>query len=100
VLTAGSYTGREPSTVYFSGDAGNVVTGLSWVNWTPTGATGDGESYIDNCIPDCAGGKMTKVLTEIVLTNPIDGRFTTITETRNHTTESFYYPAAWPWGAK
>jgi hypothetical protein len=44
----------RPSKIYFSGDAGNVVTGLSWYRWTPTGASGFGSSDINAVLlPRC-----------------------------------------------
>ena len=32
-LTIASWTGREPVTLYFSGDAGDIATGITWSVW-------------------------------------------------------------------
>jgi serine/threonine protein kinase len=99
VVTIGTYTGIEPSEIGFSGDGGNVVTAMSWVSWTATGATGIGTSGIDNCIPDCASGTVTQVPATITLSSPVNGRFTVMTETRDGSTSSWQYPSSWPEGA-
>jgi hypothetical protein len=103
VLIAGSYRGRRPSSIYISGDGGDIVTGLSW-DWTASHATGEGTSNIQNCIPNCAAGTDTPVPTSIVLLDPTNGYFTKLVEQRNGQTEVFYYtpgqyPDNWPQGA-
>jgi eukaryotic-like serine/threonine-protein kinase len=100
VVTIGAYTGTDPAEIDFSGDAGNLVTGIEWVSWTETGATGYGTSEIDNCNPDCAQGTSTQVLAEIILSRPRNGRFAAMAETRNGTTATLVYPSVgWPIGA-
>jgi eukaryotic-like serine/threonine-protein kinase len=99
VLTVGSYNGMNPSQIDFSGDAGNVVTGITWASWTATAATGSGKSDIDSCVPNCAQAPPDIVATNLVLSDPVNGRFTLITETRNGSTETFTYPSSWANGA-
>ena len=99
VLTIGSYNGMNPSQIDFSGDSGNVVTGIAWASWTATAATGSGKSDIDSCVPSCAQAPPDFVTTNLVLSDPVNGRFTLITETRNGSTETFTYPNSWPNGA-
>ena len=99
VLTVGSYNGMNPSQIDFSGDSGNVVTGIAWASWTATAATGSGKSDIDSCVPSCAQAPPDFVTTNLVLSDPVNGRFTLITETRNGSTETFTYPNSWPNGA-
>jgi serine/threonine protein kinase len=99
VLTVGSYNGMNPSQIDFSGDSGNVVTGIAWASWTSTAATGSGKSDIDSCVPSCAQAPPDFVTTNLVLSDPVNGRFTLITETRNGSTETFTYPNSWPNGA-
>ena len=89
----------NPSQIDFSGDSGNVVTGIAWASWTATAATGSGKSDIDSCVPSCAQAPPDFVTTNLVLSDPVNGRFTLITETRNGSTETFTYPNSWPNGA-
>ena len=100
MLTVGSYTGMKPKEIDFSGDSGNVVQSLTWSTWSASGATGNGTSYVDDCIPSCAQGQTSLVPATIALSDPISGRFTKMTETRNGSTSTVTYPsAAWPVGA-
>jgi serine/threonine protein kinase len=94
VLVVGSYTGMNPTEIAFSGDATNVVTGLTWT-WTATGATGTGTSDIDNCVPSCAAASPNPVTATITLSVPVNGHFTQMTETRNGTTTNYTYPGTW-----
>src|SRR6202050_1486133 len=41
VFVVGSHSGVKPTTIAYSGDATNVVTGISWGSWTASGATGE-----------------------------------------------------------
>jgi serine/threonine protein kinase len=95
VLTVGSYSGMRPTEIAYSGDGTNVVTGLSWGSWTATGATGTGTSDIDSCVPSCAAASPNNVPTTVTLSNPVNGKFTQMTETRNGTTTTYTYPANW-----
>jgi serine/threonine protein kinase len=99
VLTAGSYTGMKPTEIAYSGDANNVVTKITWSSWTATGATGQGTSDIDSCVPNCAQAPPSLVPATITLSAPVNGRFTKMTETRNGSTSYWTYPSAWPGGA-
>ena len=94
VLVVGSYTGTDPTEIAFSGDATNVVTSLTWT-WTATSATGTGTSDIDSCVPSCAAASPNPVTATITLSNPVDGHFTQMTETRNGSTTSYTYPGTW-----
>jgi hypothetical protein len=75
-----AYSGIEPQYVQFSGDAGNVVTAISWSSWTATIATGTGTMNIQGCVPDCATGSETPTPAYLVLSDPANGKFTTIAE--------------------
>jgi serine/threonine protein kinase len=99
VLTAGSYTGMKPTEIDFSGDASNVVTKITWTSWTATGATGQGTSDIDSCIPNCAQAPPSYVPATITLSAPVNGKFTQMTETRNGSTSNWTYPGSWPGSA-
>ena len=95
VLAVGSYSGMRPTEIAYSGDATNVVTGLTWSSWTATGATGTGTSDIDSCVPSCAAASPDNVSTTITLSDPVNGQFTQMTETRNGSTTSYTYPGTW-----
>jgi hypothetical protein len=101
-LVAGSYSGIKPRAVFFSGDAGNVVTMIKWSRWTPTVAVGHGTSNIQGCVPNCAQGSETPVSTSITLSNPRAGHFTKVVEVRDGHTEVGHYghPVGWPEGAQ
>jgi hypothetical protein len=94
VLAAGTYRGVEPGTIYFSGDAGNVVQVITWTSWNANGATGTGMSDIQGCVPDCATGSETPVPATITLSDPVNGAFRSITEVRDGNTYT-----GWPEGA-
>ena len=94
-VTIAGWTGRKPATIYFSGDAGDIATGLTWSAWNQTEAVGHGRRQELSCIPDCAQGTATSYPVTITLTEPVDGRFTTIVEQTadgRGTTETFTGP--------
>jgi Protein kinase domain len=99
VLTAGTYTGIKPTEIAFSADAGDIVTGITWSSWTATTAIGSGTSDIDSCVPSCAAAPPDYVATTLMLSDPVNGRFTVIREMRNSTTQAFVYPNTWALGA-
>jgi hypothetical protein len=95
VLTVGSYSGTKPTEIAYSGDSTNVVTNIAWTSWTATGASGQGTSDIDSCVPNCAQAPASLVPATITLTAPVNGTFTQMTETRNGTSTSYTYPNTW-----
>ena len=90
-LVLGSYQGRRPHTIDFSGDAGNIVGNLRWSSWTRSHAAGAGKSVIQGCVPDCATGAQILVPTSITLQRPVDGHFARIIERRDGQDETFLY---------
>jgi hypothetical protein len=56
---------------------------------------GHGLLGVDNCQPDCAQGQVTQVPATIELGMPVDGHFTTMTETAGTTTHHYTYPSDW-----
>lgn len=98
-LIAGSWTGTKPSTIDFSGDGGNIVTGITWSSWGATGATGEGTSNLQGCVPNCAQGKETPLPTSIALSDPQGGHFTQIVEVRQgQKLAAAYASQSWPEG--
>lgn len=69
------WTGREPTTIAFSGDATNIVSDLTW-SWTATGATGHGTWTFESCDPNCAAGSQTPYPATVTLSDPVGGQFT------------------------
>jgi hypothetical protein len=93
-LTAGSYTGERPARIVFDASSGNVVTGISWASWTASGATGSGQSELGLCLPVCL--QAGQVPTTVVLSDPVHGRFTQLTESRAGSSVAYTYPGSWP----
>ncbi len=99
-FSAGTYTGIKPSEIDFSGDGGNIVTRISWSTWTATRANGKGLSDIQSCVPSCVQGSNKTVTATLVLSEPRDGRFTELVETRNGQTSAVSYGSSgWPFHA-
>ncbi|HEX5302207.1 MAG TPA: protein kinase [Streptosporangiaceae bacterium] len=99
LLTVGSYTGMKPTEIAYSGDSTNIVSKIKWTSWTATGATGEGTSDINSCNPNCAQAPVKLVPATVTLSDPVDGKFTKMTETRNGFTSTYTYPDNWPEGA-
>jgi hypothetical protein len=94
-VTINGWTGREPASIYFSGDAGDISTGLTWSLWDASAAIGHGTRNELGCVPDCAQGSVTPFPVTITMSNPVDGTFTTILEKTSDgrgTTETFTAP--------
>lgn len=91
-LTIASWTGREPVTLYFSGDAGDIATGITWSVWDQSEAIGHAVRQELSCVPDCAQGTATPYPVTLTLTMPVDGAYTSIQEQTadgKGTTETF-----------
>jgi hypothetical protein len=94
-LTIASWIGGEPVRIYFSGDAGNVATGLTWSLWSQTEAVGHGVRNELGCVPNCAQGSSTPYPVTLTLSDPVEGVFTTLLEQTadsKGTTETFTAP--------
>ncbi|HET7048127.1 MAG TPA: hypothetical protein VFI54_07670 [Solirubrobacteraceae bacterium] len=97
---SGQYSGRRPKDIYFSGDAGNIVTWIRWSQWTTSQAVGRGTSNILSCVPNCAQGSATPGPTTVVFSRPSKGHFTFVMERRNGQTYTARYGTpGWPWDA-
>jgi hypothetical protein len=95
-----NYSGIKPRVIAFSGDAGNIVTGINWRHWNHTNAAGRGTSDLQGCVPNCAQGSETPVTTTVTLSRPRTGHFTKIVEVRDgHTLVGYYGHSSWPEGA-
>ncbi|MFY9931885.1 MAG: hypothetical protein WAK82_28160, partial [Streptosporangiaceae bacterium] len=99
VLLAGGYSGRDPSQLTFTADGSNSVTGITWSSWTATGASGSGRADVALCLPSCVGTPASLVPTTITLSDPVNGHFTQLTESRAGSAQSWNYPGNWPQSA-
>jgi hypothetical protein len=79
-VTIGGWTGREPAIIYFSGDSGDIATGLRWSVWDRTEAVGHGTRNELGCVPNCAQGTATPYPVTITLSHPRNGTFRFILE--------------------
>jgi hypothetical protein len=87
----GPYRGLRPRNIYFSGDGGDIVGELRWSSWTSSHATGEGQSNVQGCVPDCASGAEIVTPTLITLRDPVNGYFTRIIERRDGQNTIFFY---------
>jgi hypothetical protein len=79
-VTIARWTGREPATIYFSADGGNIVTHLRWSSWGASDANADGVWDYLSCQPNCASGTATPYPVAITLVDPVAGQFTKLIE--------------------
>jgi hypothetical protein len=80
LIAIGHWRGREPVTIYFSADGGNIATNLNWFRWSADDATATGTWHYLNCQPSCAAGTSTPYPVTITLTDAVNGQFTKLRE--------------------
>ena len=99
-LVAGAFHGTRPSVIQFSGDDGDVVTGIGWSSWGHQRATGRGTVGLNDCRPSCAEGTTRYVAATITLSAPdAMGEWTVVTEADNGRTTTFSQAGHWAQGA-
>ena len=100
VLTAGSFSGRDPGSIGFSPACCNVVDHLTWSTWTSAQAEGSGTFEYDTCQNGCVNGPFDPYLVTITLSGPSGGEFTVLTEDVTSGPEAgvtgWTYPQQWP----
>jgi hypothetical protein len=101
ISLGGTWTGRQPTTIGFSGDAGNVVSDIAWASWTDTGAVGHGTWDSESCVPSCATGSTIPYAATITLSDPVGGQFTALIEQTHGMSQSYTLPGTnvGPWGS-
>lgn len=102
LFVAGSWSGREPTTIDFSGGCCNVVDGLTWSSWTGAQAVGHGTWEYDTCASGCVNGPFDPYPATIVLSGPAGGDFTALTDTTTGpegSVTNWSYPQQWPFSA-
>lgn len=98
-LKAGNYTGTRPALIDISADGGDVITKITWSNWTATKAVGTGTRTLQSCKPNCAQGTNTEVPETLVLSQPEGGFFTVIVATFPGQVAEYQEATFWPLGA-
>lgn len=70
---------RRPAQIVYTGDgtgfwagprAGRRYGPLRWTKWTATQAVATGYDWVDNCDPDCVGGRFTGYPIKLILSRP------------------------------
>jgi hypothetical protein len=89
---------RPSNFILTCADAGDVLARLHWVNWGTTAAFATGVEQINDCTPDCAGGKFINypVLVNLWRPEPIKGHpgtfaFTRVTRVYTANRPPLYY---------
>jgi hypothetical protein len=91
------YSGRYPTTIYFSADSGNIVRQLSWSSWGPYTAVGSGTWDSLSCVPSCASSPAVPYRATITLSQPKSGEFTALQEvTSRFTSVDYLGRSGWP----
>jgi hypothetical protein len=73
----------KPSSITYTGDGSGFLAGhrrphhhraapLKWSSWTATGASGSGDNWLDNCMPNCAAGTFHLYPVKLKLSRPRD----------------------------
>jgi len=75
----------RPRFIALSVDGSGFISGprikghITWTSWTQTSATGRGDEWQDNCIPNCAEGHYSSWAVKLHAYRPRNGRFTRLT---------------------
>lgn len=111
----------EPATITYTGDGTGFLgganvrsrnSGIRWTKWSPRVALGTGFNQLNNCTPDCAGGKFRgyRVKIELWRSRTLAGTlvFTRMTifyknvrprgEPRHYTFTDTYVSGGYGWG--
>jgi hypothetical protein len=62
---------RPRSILAACGDGNFTITGISWLSWTATAATGAGTGHQNDCTPDCARGHFHAYRVSLRLHRPV-----------------------------
>lgn len=102
-FTAGSYNGRGPKQIDFSGGCCSVVDMLAWSSWTSASAQGSGSYEYDTCTNGCIQGPFVPYPATITLSNPEGNEFTVLTRDISGGPDAgvttWTYPSMWPFSA-
>jgi hypothetical protein len=87
-LGGSDYAIVRPVAINFGFSVNTEITAITWDHWTDKAADGHGLQLVDSCVPDCASAGVSKVPATLVLSAPVDGMFTTLTESWNGRTQT------------
>lgn len=57
----------RPSTLTMAADGNYTITGLHWAGWGSATARAHGINHVNNCVPNCAHGHISKVRVSVRL---------------------------------
>jgi hypothetical protein len=60
----------KPPLIIFAADGNDTVTGLKWRGWGTFVARAFGINHVDNCLPNCAQGRVSLVRVQVSLSSP------------------------------
>jgi hypothetical protein len=60
----------KPSQIVFNADGNNTVTGLRWRTWGSSVTRAFATNHVNNCIPTCAQGHISRVRVQVSLSSP------------------------------
>jgi hypothetical protein len=60
----------KPSQIGFNADGNNMVTGLRWRTWGSSVTRAFGTNHVNNCVPNCASGRISRVRVQVSLSKP------------------------------
>lgn len=89
---------KPRSVIVTCGDGGFRVVKLTWSAWTGTSATGAGTAKVNNCKPNCAGGKFESFPVKLTLGKP--KTCTALAGKREFVRLTYSFPGKHPAGAK
>ncbi len=78
LFTAGSFSGRDPTTIDFSPGCCSTVQNIKWQQWTAAQAQGTGTYEYDTCANGCVEGPFDPYPATITLSGPEGGQFTVL----------------------
>ncbi len=54
-----------------SGDSTAMLSDVTWTTWTGAKAVGHGTEKLDDCLPNCAGGKVYPLKVTVTFSQPV-----------------------------
>jgi len=70
VYDCGNQPQVRPGSLAIACDGADQLANMKWSLWNGTQAVGSGVDYVNNCTPNCVGGKFSKVNVVVVLWRP------------------------------
>jgi hypothetical protein len=102
VFIAGSWTGRQPTTIDLAPACCSVIDNITWSSWTSAQAVGTGTWEYDTCASGCVDGPFDPYSASLTLSGPLGETFTVLEESTTGPqggVTNWSYPQDWPSGA-